>query len=239
MMHAVHDTGWGWPPTAAALVAVQHALARAARDATSWSPVDQPVVGGCFVAFARGEQGPGAPGDRAWAGAVAWRDGAVVDETAVFGEVPAAYEPGLLALREGPILQRAVEALPARPDVLLIDATGLDHPRRAGLALHLGAVLDLPSVGVTHRPLVAHGAMPVDEQRGTTAPLTLDVEVVAHWVRTRARTRPVVAHAAWRTTPDTAREVVLATAPGDARTPAPLQQARRVARAARARGDYE
>lgn len=238
-MHVVRDSGWGWPATADALVAVQHALARAARDAPLWpAPVD-PVVGGCFVAFARGEQGPGAPGDRAWAGAVAWHDGVLVAEVVVFERVRAAYEPGLLALREGPILQHAVEALPTRPDVLLVDATGFDHPRRAGLAVHLGAVVDLPTVGVTHRSLVAHGDLPTGEQRGATTPLTLDGDVVAHWVRTRSRTRPVVAHAAWRTTPETATAVVLHASPGDARTPAPLQQARRAARAARARADYE
>ncbi|HEY8236284.1 MAG TPA: endonuclease V, partial [Gaiellaceae bacterium] len=71
-----------------------------------------------------------------------------------------AYEPGLLALREGPVLETAVRALTARPDALLVDATGRDHPRRAGLALQLGAILDLPSVGVTHRPLLADGDWP-------------------------------------------------------------------------------
>ncbi len=233
MMHAVHDSRWGWPTSAGALVEMQHALARAARDVPPWSPADTAVVGGCFVAFARGEQGPGAPGDHAWAGAVAWHDGRVVAEAVVFDHVPAAYEPGVLALREGPILEAAVRALATQPDVLLVDATGLDHPRRAGLALHLGAVLDVPTVGVTHRALVAHGDMPAGEQRGASAPLTLDGEVVAHWIRTRAGTRPVIAHAAWRTTPGTATRVVLEASPGDARTPAPLQHARRIARAAR------
>lgn len=231
MMHPMRDP-YRWPATREQLVSSQHELARA--DALPWSPPVDSVIGGCFVAFARGEQGPGAPGDRAWAGAVAWHGGVVVDEVVVFERVPAAYEPGLLALREGPILQHAVEALPTRPDVLLVDATGLDHPRRAGLAVHLGGVIDVPTVGVTHRSLVAHGDLPTGEQRGATAPLTLDGDVVAHWVRTRSYTRPVVAHAAWRTTPDTARGVVLHASPGDARTPAPLQQARRVAREARA-----
>src|SRR5439155_270280 len=75
-----------------------------------------------------------------------------------FGGAPSA--PGLLALREGSMLAAAVEALEARPDVLLVDATGRDHPRRAGLALHLGAVLDVPTIGVTHRPLRATGPEP-------------------------------------------------------------------------------
>ena len=73
------------------------------------------------------------------------------------------YLPALLALREGPLLEQAVRALPIVPEVLIVNATGRDHPRRAGLALHLGAVLGLPTVGVTTRPLVAQGAWPVDQ----------------------------------------------------------------------------
>ena len=67
------------------------------------------------------------------------------------------YLPALLALREGPLLEQAVRALPIAPEVLVVNATGRDHPRRAGLALHLGAVLGVPTVGVTTRPLVAEG----------------------------------------------------------------------------------
>jgi deoxyribonuclease V len=81
----------------------------------------------------------------------------------VEGEAGAPYEPGLLALRGGPLLEAAVRALKNLPDVLLIDGTGRDHPRRAGIALHLGAVLDLPTVGVTHRALLASGEWPPDE----------------------------------------------------------------------------
>ena len=53
-------------------------------------------------------------------------------------------------MREGPLLEAAVRALEVEPDLLLVNATDRDHPRRAGLALHLGALLDLPTVGVTH-----------------------------------------------------------------------------------------
>jgi deoxyribonuclease V len=119
------------------------------------------------------------------------------------------------------------------PDVLLVDATGRDHPRGAGLALHLGAVLDLPTVGVTHRPLLAEGDWPPDE-RGWGSPLVLEGEPVGYWVRTRVATRPLAVHAAWRTDPDTAASVV--TWSSRARTPEPLRQARRRAREARAQG---
>ena len=118
------------------------------------------------------------------------------------------------------------------PEVLVVNATGRDHPRRAGLALHLGAVLGLPTVGVTTRPLVAQGARPPDA-RGATAPLLLDNEVVGRWVRTRAGARPVAVHAAWQTDAQDAVQVVLA-ATRRARTPAPLRRARTLARTRRA-----
>lgn len=149
----------------------------------------------------------------------------------VRGRAGAPYEQGLLALREGALLETAVRALPERPDVLLVDATGSDHPRRAGLALHLGAVLGMPTVGVTHRPLIAEGEWPADE-RGARSPLLLGGELVGYWVRTKAGTRPLAAHAAWRTDSETAAEVVLSAS--QARTPEPLRRARRRAREARA-----
>ena len=148
------------------------------------------------------------------------------------GTTSGPYLPGLLALRMGPALAAVVQALPGRPDVLLVDATGRDHPRRAGLAVHLGAMLDLPTVGVTHRPLLAGGDEP-GPRRGDATPLRAAGETVGYWLRTRAGRRPVAVHAGWRTDPDTALELVRAVAGGH-RTPAPLREARRLARRARA-----
>jgi deoxyribonuclease V len=170
----------------------------------------------------------GSAGDRAWAAAAVPRGGAVVVE----GRAGAPYEPGFLALREGPVLEAAVRALAWPPDVLLVDATGRDHPRRAGLALHLGAVLELPTVGVTHRPLLAEGEWPADEQ-GARSPLDLDGETVGFWLRTRPGRRPLAVHAGWRTDPETAVLCVLSVL-GRARTPEPLRRARQLARSARA-----
>jgi deoxyribonuclease V len=257
-----------WPGEADGLVALQDRLGRQAADVRSAEPFRlpaTPLLGGCFVAFARGEAGPGQPGDRAFAAAVVWEPGHeallrrgrggvparsvgralkgttrteprqaadVVQQAVVQQAVGAAYVPGLLALREGPILAAAVNALEAAPHVLLVDASGADHPRRAGLALHLGWALDLPTAGITRRPLRASGPDP-EPVRGAWTPLTLDGEVVAASVCTRTGTRPVVAHAAWRTDVDTAVAVALAASTEGARAPVPLQEARRVAREAR------
>ena len=111
------------------------------------------------------------------------------------------------------MLEAAVRALDVRPDALIVNATGRDHPRRAGLALHLGAVLDLPSVGVTDRALFD--------------------EASARWLETGRRAKPLLVHGGWRTDLETALAIVGA-ATARARTPEPLRRARELARRARA-----
>ncbi len=176
-----------------------------------------------FVCFEQVGPGNGSVGDRGFAAAACGDEVAVVT-----GEAAAGYAPGRLALRQGSLLERAIHGLSALPDVLLVDATGRDHPRRCGLALHLGAVLGMPTVGVTHRPFGAEGEWPADE-RGATSELVLNSERVGYWVRTKPGSRPIAAHAAWRTGPEAAVEVVLA-ATERARSPEPLRRARAAAR---------
>jgi len=220
------------PSTPDELIAVQEELA--ALPAEPWRPAGPgpTSVGGCFVAFpAAVGTGPGRHGDPAWAAAAVVRAGRPADHAVVRGEAGAPYEAGLLFLRAGPPLLAAVQALRRRPDVLLVNATGRDHPRRAGLALHLGALLGIPTVGVTHRPLVAGGEWPED-RADATSPLTAGGEVVGCWLRTRAGARPLAVHAAWRTSPETAVAIV-SRVPGPGRTPEPLRLARHLARTAR------
>jgi deoxyribonuclease V len=182
------------------------------------------LIGGCFACFDAADKG--------WAAAVLTRNRRPVATALSSAPAGAPYEPGLLALREGALLEAAVRSLPRVPDVLLVNATGRDHPRRAGLALHLGAVLGLPTVGVTDRTLLASGSAP-SQARGSFAPLCIGDEPVGAWVRTRTGTRPVAAHAAWRTDHDVAVAVVMI-ATRRARTPEPMRRARRAARTARA-----
>jgi deoxyribonuclease V len=218
-----------WPQTARELEDAQRELA-AARPSL-WTPTAAPVVGAVVVRFPRGQVGPGAAGDRGWAAAATLKDGQIVAAATVTGAAGGPYVPGLLALREGSLLEDAVRALDVVPDVLLVDATGRDHPRRAGLAIHLGAVLDVPTVGVTHRPLAAKGEEPA-QAAGSIAPLVLDGERVGAWVRTRRGARAVAVHAGWRTDVEVAVAVVLGCTRGH-RTPEPLRHARRLARLAR------
>ena len=224
------------PASGDQLVRLQEALGQL--SPAEWRPEDGPLrLGGCFIAFQRGLSGPGAQGDLAWAAAVIVRDGRLLASTVVEGHAGAAYKPGLLFLRSGPLLIAAVRGLPERPRVLFVNATGLDHPRRSGLALHLGAVLGCPTVGVTNRPLCSEGPWPA-ETKGSCSPLLAHGEAVGYWVRTLRGVRPVAAHAAWRTNIETAAALVMA-ASEQARTPEPLRLAREAARAARAAASYE
>jgi deoxyribonuclease V len=216
-----------WPSAAPELIELQSQIARAISH--PWTPAGRPLIGAVFVCFAPRSN---ASVETGWAAAVLSLGRRTVSSSLVSGPVHAPYEPGLLALREGPLLEAAARALPESPEVLLVNATGRDHPRRAGLAVHLGWVLDVPTVGVTDRALVAHGKAP-GKSRGASAPLLLDGEVVGHQLRTRAVTRAVFVHAAWRTDADAARDVV-SSCVRRARTPEPLRRARKLARLARA-----
>jgi len=155
----------------------------------------------------------------------------LVDQQAIIGTARASYVPGLMALRLGPLMEEAVRALSSLPDLLLLDGTARDHPRRAGLALHLGAELDIPTIGVTHRPLLAFGDWPAN-QRGASSPLRVGESVVGCWLRTRSDVRPLAVHPGWRVDLATAVEVVISTT-SRRRTPEPLRRARQLARRTR------
>jgi deoxyribonuclease V len=218
-----------WPATPDDLAREQERLARLPCE--PWAPSPGPLrVGACAVVFGRaGRDGIG------WAAAMV-EEGAEAIATAVHvSRIDAPFTPGLLALREGPILEAVVRGLARRPDVLLVAAAGRDHPRRAGLALHLGAALDLPTVGVTDDPLLAAGDEPAPEW-ASLAPLRIGGEVVAYRVRTRTGAKPVVAHAGWRTSAEVAADVVLGSC-HLARWPEPMREARRIARELRGRGN--
>ena len=219
-----------WPESPAELIRVQEELSR--QTPPLWEPDWQTcVIGGCCVCFQRGGPGKGQKGDPGWAGAALLSGTGITATTVIEGKAGAPYEPGLLALREGLLLEQAVRALPQPPDVLLVNGTGRDHPRGVGLATHLGFVLDIPSVGVTHRPLLAQGEWP-EPVKGSASPVYVGEDMAGSWITTREGARPLVVHPAWRTELAVAQSVVVA-AVLKHRTPEPLREARRLARTAR------
>jgi deoxyribonuclease V len=214
-----------WPATAEELIREQERLG--AETPPPWSAPQAPLrIAACAVCFGRAD-------DMGHAAAALWCDGATEAMATARAPVAAPFEHGLLALREGPLLESAVRSLLFMPDVLLVQAAGRDHPRRAGLALHLGAVLGIPTAGITTLPFRAQGATPGAE-RGSRSALMLGAEQVGFWLRTRAGTQPLAVHAGWRTDAATAADVVLAAVCG-ARFPEPVRLARAAARAHRFR----
>lgn len=133
---------------------------------------------------------------------------------AVTAEMPVSfpYVPGLLAFREGPVTLAALEQLMDQPDVLIFDAQGLAHPRRMGLATHLGVLLDRPTVGCAKSRLCGEYQEP-GEQKGSWTPLVDGDEVIGAVVRTRDGVKPVFVSIGHRVDLETAVSLVLSCAP--------------------------
>ena len=139
------------------------------------------------------------------------------------GELQFPYVPGLLAFREMPLLLAAFRKLQRRPDLVLADAHGWAHPRRAGMACHLGLVLDIPVIGCAKSVLIGEYEMP-PLVRGSTAALRDGKEKIGVVVRTRTGVRPVFVSCGHRVSLRTAVRLVLACSDGY-RIPKPLREA--------------
>jgi len=137
------------------------------------------------------------------------------------------YVPGLLAFREGPAALAALERLRATPDVLIFDAQGLAHPRRMGLATHIGVLLDHPSVGCAKSRLCGEHEEPPPE-RGGWVPLVEGEEVIGAALRTQDHLRPLYVSVGHRADLETALDLVLACCLRY-RLPEPTRWAHRVA----------
>ncbi len=119
------------------------------------------------------------------------------------------YIPGLLSFREAPACLAAVRQLKCRPDVFLVDGQGFAHPRRLGLASHLGLFLDTPTVGCAKRRLIGTFAEP-GRVKGTYSPLLDGSEVIGAVVRTRQDVKPLFVSVGHRCCLDDAIRLTLA-----------------------------
>lgn len=176
---ALHD--WDLDPRQA--VALQRELARQVR----LMPADElpATVAGVDVSYEK-------HGDHFFAAVVVldFATLTVLDEASADGRVDFPYIPGLLSFRELPVLLAAFRRLKTVPDVVLVDGQGIAHPRRIGLASHLGLWLNLPTVGCAKSRLCGVHAE-LGAKRGEAAPLLLADEVVGMALRTRERVKPL------------------------------------------------
>jgi deoxyribonuclease V len=121
------------------------------------------------------------------------------------------YIPGLLSFRETPALLAALGCLHQQPDLIMCDGQGLAHPRRFGLACHVGVICDIPAVGCAKSVLVGTYDMP-GCSRGATTPLVYRQQHIGQVVRTRTGVKPVFVSVGHRMDLPTAVELVLSCA---------------------------
>lgn len=132
----------------------------------------------------------------------------VIEQAGVTAEARFPYIPGLLSFREAPPVLDAFRRLKTRPDVVVCDGQGFAHPRRMGLACHLGLWLGLPTVGCAKSRLVGEYAAPGPD-RGDRTPLVDEGETVGAVVRTRPRVSPLFVSAGHLCDLDSAVRIVL------------------------------
>ncbi len=190
-----------WNVTPARAIAIQRDLA--SRVEISRLPGPVRYVAGLDAGFTRDEK---------WcmAAVVLWdlQDQAVIEQHVQRRRLAFPYVPGLLSFREAPALLAAIGKLRVRPDVLMCDGQGVAHPRRFGIACHVGVLTGLPSLGCAKSILVgAHGVLRT--ARGSKSPLMDRGERVGTALRTRNGVNPVYVSIGHRIDLPGAEEVVL------------------------------
>ncbi|WP_189706375.1 endonuclease V [Streptomyces anandii] len=136
----------------------------------------------------------------------------VVAEATAVGRISFPYVPGLLAFREIPAVLAALGALPRPPGLVVCDGYGLAHPRRFGLASHLGVLTGLPTIGVAKNPFTFTHEPPA-APRGSSTPLLAGAEEVGRALRTRDGVKPVYVSVGHRVSLDNACAHTLALTP--------------------------
>jgi deoxyribonuclease V len=120
------------------------------------------------------------------------------------------YVPGYLSFREIPAAMAALALLREPPDLLMVDGHGIAHPRRLGIAAHLGVLTAMPAIGVAKSRLIGEHE-PLEQIRGSRVPLTHHGETIGAVVRSRDGSRPLYVSIGHRVSLDQAVELVLAT----------------------------
>jgi deoxyribonuclease V len=114
----------------------------------------------------------------------------IVETTSAVKELTFPYIPGLLSFREAPACIAAVEKLKNQPDIFIVDGQGIAHPRRLGIASHLGLFFDKPTIGCAKSKLIGTFDQPPAE-KGAHSPLKDKNEIIGATVRTRSNVEPV------------------------------------------------
>ena len=218
MQFALHHAH-AWDLTPKEAIALQRTLAQQVREEPLGRPVE--TIAGIDVSIR---------GDLAQAAVVVltYPGLETVDRAIHRATVPFPYISGLLSFREVPVILPALEKLTVRPDVLMTDSQGRAHPRRIGLACHLGVLLDWSALGVAKTRLTGHFEA-LGVEKGSQAPLIHRGETVGVALRTRTNVNPVYVSVGHRMTLPEAVEIALACAP-KYKIPEPTRRAHHLSR---------
>lgn len=211
-VHELHS--WNLTPSEA--VALQRELSGRVEDRSPLTRCE--LVAGADVSYARFSQ-------VFYAGVVVVRvaDGVVVEKQSAVRESPFPYVPGLLSFREAPALLEAFRQLHTEPDAVMFDGQGWAHPRRFGLACHVGLWLDRPTLGCAKSRLIGDYREP-GRKAGALSPLKDGHDVIGSVVRTKTGVKPLFVSVGHRMDLASAVRLVLATCRGY-RLPEPTRQA--------------
>lgn len=211
-VHSLHR----WDLTPAEAVALQRELAQRVDTNTRLKKCE--LVAGADVSYERFS-------DVFFAGVVVVRvaDGEIIERQGAVRESPFPYIPGLLSFREAPALLEAFARVESEPDAVMFDGQGVAHPRRIGIATHVGLWLDRPTLGCGKSRLTGHFDSPA-LKAGSTSPLLDRGEVIGEVVRTKNGVQPVFVSPGHRIDLASSVRVVLDTCRGY-RLPEPTRQA--------------
>lgn len=218
---------WIDPPDLHAASAAQREIAAACETADRIGPVRR-IAGADTSSKWLDARGP----IHAAIAPLAW-PGAIPEAGASATRIPPfPYVPGYLGFREAPALIAAWQVLPDKPDLLFVDGHGRAHPRRCGIATHLGVLLDVATIGVAKSLLCGALAAPLGEAAGSSVAVVDRGEVVAVALRTRRGATPIYVGTGHRVALATAVEWVGRVGDGR-RLPLPIRAAHDAANAAR------
>ncbi|MGA3094009.1 MAG: deoxyribonuclease V [Dehalococcoidales bacterium] len=172
-----------WDLTPAQAIALQKGLA--GDVVTSGEVHSVRLVGGADISVPRGSRTA-----RAAMVVLSYPELEIVEVETSVAELAFPYIPGLLSFREAPLVLELFEKLRHKPDLLFVDGQGIAHPRRLGIASHLGLWLDMPTIGCAKSRLCGQHDE-VGHEAGSAAALILEGEVVGTVLRTRAGSRPL------------------------------------------------
>jgi deoxyribonuclease V len=132
----------------------------------------------------------------------------VIETATANRKVDFPYIPGLLSFREAPVCIDAIDKLKVTPDVFIVDGQGYAHPRRFGIACHIGVLVDTPTVGCAKSRLIGEFDEP-GKRKGQYSPLKNNGEVIGAVLRTRNNVKPVFVSVGQKCTLDDAVKIVL------------------------------